>query len=217
MRPILLAAARMTKPAVNAPQDLTFVPGAAGLGAFWEPVAERLPASWRMRCLDLPGLGSVPPRVDVQSYSDLTDHVARVIARPTVLVGQSMGGFVSLQLALRYPELVQRLVLVVATGGVDMARHGALDWRASDLEENPERAPWARAITPDLSGELHRIRAPVLLIWATRDVLSPLGVARELAEKLPQARLITFDTDDHWVARRFADETANALRQWLLD
>jgi pimeloyl-ACP methyl ester carboxylesterase len=202
---------------VNESLDLTFVPGAAGLGTFWDPVAERLPASWRMRCLDLPGLGSVPPRVDVQSYSDLTDHVARVIERPTVLVGQSMGGFVSLQLALRYPELVQRLVLVVATGGVDMARHGALDWRASDLEDNPERAPWARAITPDLSGELHRIRAPVLLIWATRDVLSPLGVARELAEKLPQARLITFDTDDHWLARRFADETATALRQWLLD
>jgi pimeloyl-ACP methyl ester carboxylesterase len=78
-----------------------------------------------------------------------------------------------------------------------MARHGALDWRPKDLEENPGRASWARAVTPDLSSELHRIRAPVLLIWATRDVLSPLGVARELAEKLPQARLITFDTDDH--------------------
>jgi pimeloyl-ACP methyl ester carboxylesterase len=184
---------------------------------FWHPIAERLPASWSKRYLDLPGLGPVPPRADVQSYSDLTDHVARAIERPTVLLGQSMGGFLSLQLALRYPELVERLVLVVAAGGVDMARHGALDWRAKDVEDNPRRAPWARAMTPDLSGELHRIKAPVLLIWATRDALSPLGVAHELAERIPQARLITFDTDDHWVARRFADETANALRQWLLD
>jgi pimeloyl-ACP methyl ester carboxylesterase len=205
-----------TSPLNDSP-DLTFVPGAAGLGTFWSPVAERLPASWSRRCLDLPGLGPVPPHPDVQSYSDLTDHVARAIERPTVLVGQSMGGFVSLQLALRYPERVQRLVLAVAAGGVDMGRHGALDWRAQDHEENPERPAWARAMTPDLSSELHRIEVPVLLLWATRDALSPLGVAHELSEKLPQARLITFDTDDHWVARRFADETASALRHWLLD
>jgi hypothetical protein len=27
---------------------------------------------------------------------------------------------------------------------------------------------------------------------------------------------VTFDTDDRCVARRFADETAAALREWLL-
>jgi pimeloyl-ACP methyl ester carboxylesterase len=194
---------------------LTFVPGAAGLGAFWDPVARRLPSAWRKRSLDLPGLGPVPSRPDVQSYSDLADYVARSIEAPTVLVGHSMGGFVSLQLALRYPALVRRLVLVVAAGGVDMAGHGALDWRAGDVEENPRREAWALAQTPDLSGELHRIEVPALLIWATRDPLSPLGVAEQLARELPDARLITFDTDDHWVARRFADETAAALREWI--
>jgi hypothetical protein len=40
---------------VNDALDLTFVPGAASLGAFWDPIAERLPASWMKRCLDLPG------------------------------------------------------------------------------------------------------------------------------------------------------------------
>ncbi len=40
-----------------------------------------------------------------------------------------MGGFIALQLALRYPHLVTHLVLVAATGGVDMAGHGASDWR----------------------------------------------------------------------------------------
>jgi poly(3-hydroxyoctanoate) depolymerase len=195
--------------------DLTFVPGAAGLGAFWDPVVQRLPSAWRKRCLDLPGFGAVPSRPDVQSYSDLTDYVARAIDGPTVLVGQSMGAFVSLQLVLRYPALVRRLVLVVATGGVDMARHGAFDWRALSREENPGRDDWARAHTPDLSGELHRITIPVLLIWATRDPLSPLGVAQQLAHELPDARLLTFDTDDHWLARHFADQTAAAIREWI--
>jgi pimeloyl-ACP methyl ester carboxylesterase len=67
-----------------------------------------------------------------------------------------------------------------------------------------------------LSSQLHRIDVPVLLVWATRDAISPLGVAHELSVLLPRARLVTFDTDDHWVARRFADAATAALREWLL-
>jgi pimeloyl-ACP methyl ester carboxylesterase len=195
--------------------DVTFVPGAAGLGSFWHPVATRLPTSWTWRCLDLPGLGPVPPRAEVQSYSDLADYVARAVERPTVLVAQSMGCFVALDLALRHHGLIERLVLTVATGGVDMARHGAQDWRTLAREEDPARQAWTLAVTPDLSDQLSRITVPALLIWATRDRISPLAVAHSLVRHLPNARLLTFDSDDHWVARRFADETATALIDWL--
>jgi pimeloyl-ACP methyl ester carboxylesterase len=198
------------------PIDLTLVPGAAGVGAFWSPLIERLPAEWTTRTFDLPGLGPVPPHPDVQSYDDLARYVARGVPAPTVLVGQSMGGYIALKLALARPELVRRLVLVVAAAGVDMARHGAHDWRTSERAENPARPAWVLAPPDDLSSQLQRIDVPVLLIWATRDALSPLGVAHELAARLPRARLVTFDSDDHWVARRFADEIANTLREWIL-
>lgn len=198
--------------------DLTFIPGAAGRGSFWAPIIERMPSDWSTRRFDLPGLGPVPPLPDVQSYDDLARYVARQLDAPTVLVAQSMGCYVSLKLALARPELVRRLVLVAAAAGVDVARHGARDWRPDDRAENPTRAAWVHAPPDDLASQLHRIAAvPTLLIWATRDALSPLGVAHELEARLPRARLVTFDTDDHWVARRFADATAGALRDWLLD
>jgi len=197
--------------------ELTFVPGAAGLGAFWDPVRRELPSDWRTRALDLPGLGPVPARADVQSYAQLADHVAGQIERRGVLVGHSMGGYVSLDLTLRYPHLVSHLVLTVASGGVDMARHGTLDWRPQARSEDPERAEWTLAPSADLAAELHRIEVPVLLIWATRDPISPLGVAEELAARLPRARLVTFDSDDHWVARARAPEAAQAIRDFLLE
>jgi hypothetical protein len=50
---------------MNAETVVTFIPGAAGLGNFWAPVAERLPASWRTQLIDLPDLGSVPPQAGV--------------------------------------------------------------------------------------------------------------------------------------------------------
>jgi pimeloyl-ACP methyl ester carboxylesterase len=62
-----------------------------------------------MRACDLPGLGPVPSHPDVQSYDDLARYVARAVAAPTVLVGQSMGGYVALKLALARPELARRL------------------------------------------------------------------------------------------------------------
>ncbi len=194
-------------------QDIhvTFVPGAAGLGAFWEPVMARLPQSWQKRTLDLPGLGAAPPQLDVNGYDDLVDLVARGISLPSVVVGQSMGGYISLQLALRYPELVTHLVLVVAAAGVDMARQGAKDWRPSNRASHDPGPTWPHAPVPDLTDQLHHITVPVLLVWATRDPISPLGVAHELAAHLPNARLMTFDTDDHWVARQFAEPTSQAI------
>jgi pimeloyl-ACP methyl ester carboxylesterase len=191
---------------------ITLVPGAAGLASFWDPIREQLPRDWQQQSFDLPGFGPVPARADIDSYDRLVDDIARRIHRPSVVAGQSMGGFISLQLALRHPRLVTHLVLVVAAGGVDMARHRARDWRPEyrDPSGNPA---WTYAPVPDLSADLHRIEIPVLLIWATRDPISPLGVAHQLEADLPNARLLTFDTDDHWVARRFAAETASAIRE----
>lgn len=194
----------------------TLVPGAAGLASFWDPIAARLPTTWVTRAIDLPGLGAAPARSDVNSYDDLVDYVARGIVTPSVVVGQSMGGYISLALALRYPERVTHLALAVAAGGVDMARLGAKDWRPRPGSSEATNAPWVYEPVPDLTAQLQRIQVPVALIWATRDPLSPLSVARELEARLPDARLLTFDTDDHWVARQFADATARAISDLVL-
>jgi len=197
------------------PLTLTCLPGAAGSAAFWTPLMQQLPADWQVRPMDLPGLGSVPARPDVNSYDDLVEHVASTIDAPTVLVAQSMGAYVALELALTHPQLVTHLVLAAATSGVDVLRHGAADWRADYAATHPQAQPWARAHLPDLTDRLAAIEVPVLLVWATRDALSPLPVAHTLASRLPSSSLITFDSDDHWVVHGFAAEVATALRTFL--
>ena len=189
----------------------TFVPGAAGLGSFWLPVVQQLPATWRPHLVDLPGLGPVPSNPEVSGYESLADYVARSVSAPTVLVAQSMGCYVALQLALRHSHLVTHLVLVAATGGVDMVAHGAGDWRQDYRSSFPQAEVWARDAVPDLTDQLRTITIPVLLLWATRDPLSPLSVARTIASEVPHAILVTFETDDHWVARRHPVETARAI------
>jgi pimeloyl-ACP methyl ester carboxylesterase len=197
--------------------QVLFLPGAAGAGAFWTPIVERLPKACRAEVLDLPGLGSVPARGDVAGYDDLVGYVARRIDVPTTLVAQSMGAYVAIELALRYPRAVTRLVLAAATGGVDMAMHGAAEWRDDYRQAFPHAEAWALASVPDLTARVPDINIPVLLLWATADALSPMSVAHALASRIRTARLMVFHSENHWFVHDFADEIATAIRLFATD
>src|SRR5262245_8608591 len=200
---------------LSLPRAVTFVPGAAGAGAFWSPVVQQLPTTWEIDVLDLPGLGAVPARAGIASYDDLVEYAKTRIQRPTVVVAQSMGAYIALSLALRYPGAVTHLVLVAATGGIDVSAHGGADWRADYGSSYPTAASWARATVPDVTERLHEIVAPMLLIWATRDVLSPIGVGRAIEARVRRGSLIILDSDDHWVARQFAPRVGAAIQSFV--
>jgi pimeloyl-ACP methyl ester carboxylesterase len=100
------------------PDGPTFVLG-HGLGGShlnWELFAPLLTTTGRVLALDLPGFGlsepgerpaTVPANVRV-----LEGFVRRVADGPVVLVGNSMGGMISILLAARAPGLVRGLVLL---------------------------------------------------------------------------------------------------------
>jgi pimeloyl-ACP methyl ester carboxylesterase/CheY-like chemotaxis protein len=95
-----------------------------GWSSSWYALSPVLPLlNRRYRCLavDLPGYGDsprLPERVTIQRYADLLAGLIRQVSdqgKPVVLVGHSMGGMISLTLALSYPDLVERLVLLCPT------------------------------------------------------------------------------------------------------
>jgi 2-succinyl-6-hydroxy-2,4-cyclohexadiene-1-carboxylate synthase len=84
--------------------------------ACWGPFADELAATHSLVAIDLPGHGgSGEVRADL---SQTTELVALSIDR-SIVIGYSLGGRVALHLALRHPELVERLVIIGATGGLD--------------------------------------------------------------------------------------------------
>ena len=94
-----------------------------GLGGQWQNWLENIPRfaqSRRVIALDLPGFGlSEMPgeRITIELYGRVLAELGdRLDLNPAVVVGNSMGGFVSAELAIRRPDSVERLMLLASAG-----------------------------------------------------------------------------------------------------
>lgn len=92
-----------------------------GLGGSWQNWLENLPffaSSHRCIAMDLGGFGASEPvdgEVSIERYArSVAELMESLGIASAAVVGNSMGGFIALELALRRPALVDRLVLVSA-------------------------------------------------------------------------------------------------------
>lgn len=93
-----------------------------GWSSSWYALSTLIPLlskRFHVLAVDLPGYGNSPPmsrRATIDGYADLlADLIQEVSDNPIVLIGHSMGGMISLNLALRHPVLVERMVLLCPT------------------------------------------------------------------------------------------------------
>jgi pimeloyl-ACP methyl ester carboxylesterase len=111
-----------TAPAAH--ERALYVHGLGGASTNWTDLAALLAVRFDGWAVDLPGFGrSQPPsrgrysvRGHVQAVIDVLEHVARqpgeAAGRPVHLLGNSLGGLVSLLVASRRPDLVASLTLI---------------------------------------------------------------------------------------------------------
>ena len=133
-----------------------------GLSGSWQNWLEQLPVfadRHRVIALDLPGFGhsEMPAeRISIAGYARVLDALCDALdIDSAALVGNSMGGFISAELAIAYPQRVERLVLVSAAGlTVENQRSDrglAALRRAAPAGRCPVRARWRLRI---LGGEV---------------------------------------------------------------
>jgi 3-oxoadipate enol-lactonase len=79
--------------------------------AMWLPQVEALGKEYRIITPDLRGFGSAEGFTGAPSIAQMADDVAGLIHEPVVLGGLSMGGYVALAFARKYPEKLRGLIL----------------------------------------------------------------------------------------------------------
>lgn len=144
------------------PRELVLVPGLSGGAVSWEDTATRLSGRYRVHRiriagLELPATGRATPRSIDDVADALSAYLRQHASGPVALVGHSAGGVAALMVALRQPDLVDRVVIVDAlpfmsanrgSTGVDAELRAAIAAEARDM-----RAEDASAFAQRMQGQ----------------------------------------------------------------
>lgn len=198
---------------------VVLIHGLSGSARWWRPVLPALQPGFSTYIVELPGYGRQrrhPPVPLAGAPVWLRSWAHAVGLRRASWVGHSMGGAVCIHLAARYPEIVDRLVLVDAAGapghaslfGYALPLTRALRYMAPSflpvlaydaLHTGPLTLlrSAGQLMREDVRGLLHDIAAPTLVIWGERDMLVPVTAGRLLHSEIAGSQLVVLPGAGH--------------------
>lgn len=197
--------------------QLIFLPGASGSTQFWYPLIETLTPEYNdnYKIIAYPGFGSAPVDRDLNSFEELSQLVVEQIDQPCILIAQSMGGIFAVVAALEKPHLVQGLVLIATSGGIDLTKFDVADWRKSYLQEFLNYPDWFITTKVNYEERLAEIKQQVLLIWGDHDPISPVAIGEYLQRKLTDARLKIIQGGQHDLANKHAIQVSSLILDYF--
>lgn len=187
--------------------------------------------------IDQPGYGESPEPPRTPTMERTADLVAAFIreriGRPVVLIGHSMGSQVATEVAVRHPDLLDRLVLAAPT--VDRAARSALRQLlrlGRDLQGESFKVlvlgtrEYVRA-GPNLRRKMRamlvhrpedsypRIGVPTLVLRGENDLVCPREWCAFVAASIPDARLVEVEGHGHETMIRGAGPAAALIREFV--
>jgi pimeloyl-ACP methyl ester carboxylesterase len=234
-------------------------------GGMWREVMEGVPATWRVIAPDFRGFGGsggagAAGETGALSIEGLADDVQAMVEQlglgRVVLAGLSMGGYVALAFARKYPRSLRGLILLDTKAGADTAEGKENRDRMIAIARETGAKPIAQAMLgkmipaetanhrprlvqelvemmestrpetiaaalaamrdrPDRTGELASIHVPTLIGVGDQDEITPVAVAKEMASRIPGARLKVFTGSGHMSAMEQPSQVAAAVTEFL--
>ena len=195
---------------------LVFLPGASGNTEFWQPLIQLLPADYSTQVIAYPEFGAEPAQAGVKDFESLSEYVLNQIGPESILIAQSMGGIFAVQAALKKPESVKGMVLIAASGGIDLSAFNVENWRTAYNEKFLNHPDWFTAVQLDYSAQLPQIKQKILLLWGDADAISPVAVGQYLHQQFEDSDLQLIHGGGHLFAQDNADEVAPLIHRYLL-
>lgn len=205
-----------------------------GLSGCWQNWLENIPhlaRSHRVVAVDLPGFGASPmparEPISIAGYARFLDRLCGVLGiDAAAVVGNSMGGFVSAELAIAAPQRVERLALVSAAGisaehvrrepvlAAGRAMAFSAGWAASRHASFARRPGLRRLALSLVVRHPDRLSAPIayeLMSGSGREAFLPAleaNLGYPIRDRLPRIAcptLIVWGTHDRVIPVRDAD------------
>jgi pimeloyl-ACP methyl ester carboxylesterase len=196
----------------DATPSLVLVHGLAVSHRYLMPLAARLASRHPVHVIDLPGFGLSGEPGRVLNVADHAGHLADWLKAtglpPVVLLGNSFGCQVAVDLAVHHPDRVRGLILVGPT--IDPAARTAtrqiLRWLRDTAREDPLQLPilvrdvrdagphrvvgtLAHALHDLIEDKLPLVEVPTLVTRGSREPIVPMAWAQTATRLLPLGEL----------------------------
>jgi pimeloyl-ACP methyl ester carboxylesterase len=199
-----------------------------GLGGSWQNWLENIPAvaqaGYRAIAVDLPGFGAseMPAeKISISGYGRWVEALLEELdTGPVALVGNSMGGFIGAEVAIKFPSLLERLVLVSAAGiSVENQRNEPVLGALYRTERLATMAVAGLASRADVVSRRPRARKALMYVVAAHpDRLPAALVAEQVRGAGKEGFLPALDAlTDYPIRERLTDIAAPTLIVWGAD
>jgi len=197
---------------------VVLIHGLSGSGRWWAYNVPVLAQQYQVYNVDLVGFGrSRGQRLVLREAAGwFKEWLNTVGITEAHLVGHSMGGYIAMEVAVTWPALVRRLVLVdalvlpigpgllrPALGLARAVRYLNLSFLpvlVGDLLRAGPRTmlrATQEVLSADLSDRLGAVQAKTMVIWGEKDTLLDPELGRKLAERLARACFVCVDGAGH--------------------
>lgn len=227
--------------------SLLFLHGAGGSSKKWTKLLEAGMDGWNLVALDLPGHGesSGNPLEQISAYAGTIKEFLEVSAlpRPFVIAGHSMGASISLLTALKYPNIVDGLVLMGAGARMSVNKQmleklaqGTFDTGFLKISYGPDtpaellqseleqiaKVPqqylyidFNACDSYDVSELLGSLAIPVLILIGDKDKMTPLRNSEFLNTNIADSVLKVIPGSGHNLMLEKPQETKRAIQEFL--
>ncbi|MHA1675303.1 MAG: alpha/beta fold hydrolase [Promethearchaeota archaeon] len=218
----------------NAPKTIMFVHGFAGCAETWEYQINAF-TNYHIIIPDLRGHGQSDAPDSDYTMEELVDDLCTItqtldFPEKFVLVGHSFGGSICVEFATKYPELLEKLVLLSTAGEYPLSRPARA---ANKIPAFMMRKIWK--YRPKWNAEVHvlkrmssnnmsiwkgwkmleNIKTPSLIITGAEDRYFPRWVFVDVCNKVPGAEVIDMGASKHKVQLERHKAVNRAIKRFI--
>lgn len=133
-------------------------------GNIWQQQVQHLQTSYQFIVPDLRGSGASAQLSPASSIEQMTEDVIEVLQHENIdhctIIGHSMGGYVALALAEKYPSYVTGIGLVHSTSYADSEEKKQARTKSIEFIEQNTAAEFIKATIPNLFGDAFKKNHP---------------------------------------------------------
>lgn len=151
----------------SGPLPIILIHGFAEDGSIWGNQADYLRNNHRLLIPDLPGCGKSAPLTGPTSMEELAETIKAILdaenIKICIMIGHSMGGYIALAFAEKYPGRIKALGLFHSTAYPDTEEKSAARRKSIDFIRRNGSAAFIKQSTPNLFAESSRKEHPELI------------------------------------------------------